>query len=156
MTVEEGAHEFRPLRVWFFGAVRVATSRGRTRLGAIRAEALDICLSWAPFNEWLTSLNVADLVIVPTSSSLIYAATAVGGVFSIAVGSVIAGDCDGEEGTDIVELQQCVNIFLDDSENPLSLCPACDADGDEMVGINDLQAVVNCFLDPTSIGCPVT
>lgn len=62
-----------------------------------------------------------------------------------------AGDCGGNDETDIAELQECVNAFLVGA--PVN-CALCDANGDQAVGIGDLQVVVNCFLDTASPTCP--
>jgi cysteine-rich repeat protein len=55
----------------------------------------------------------------------------------------LVGDCNHDGAIGIVELQRCVNLFLDEGGD----CPACDTNLDGEVGIVDLQAAVNCFLD---------
>lgn len=58
------------------------------------------------------------------------------------------GDCDGNGGVPIEEVQTAASIFL--GATSLSACPSADADGSGQVMIFELQRVANAF----RVGCP--
>jgi hypothetical protein len=116
------------------------------RAGVFRSD--DAGASWAAINNgfppelgvgWLEGIHC--LKVDPGNPSRLYAATG-GGVYSIVLGQMLPGDCDGDGEVSIGEMQRAINMFL--GVEPAN-CGA-DCNGDWEISIGEVQRVINAFL----------